>query len=63
VLVRAVHDRAVHDRAELADVLRRDAALHTHELGDLDDFFWPCTTWYRHGDQVALLTTAAARPP
>jgi ribosomal protein S18 acetylase RimI-like enzyme len=54
--------RAVHDRDELADVLRRDAALHTYELGDLDDFFWPYTTWYRHGDQVALLYHGGGTP-
>jgi ribosomal protein S18 acetylase RimI-like enzyme len=54
--------RAVHDRAELADLLRRDAALHTYELGDLDDFFWPYTTWYRHGDQVALFYHGGGTP-
>ncbi|MEV4759938.1 GNAT family N-acetyltransferase [Micromonospora sp. NPDC049559] len=46
---------SVHDRAELAELLSRDLALHAYELGDLDDFFWPYTTWYRHGDSVALL--------
>jgi ribosomal protein S18 acetylase RimI-like enzyme len=54
--------RAVHDRDELAGLLRRDAALHTYELGDLDDFFWPYTTWYRHGDQVALLYHGGGTP-
>ncbi|MEV4620058.1 GNAT family N-acetyltransferase [Asanoa sp. NPDC049573] len=47
--------RSVHDRAELAALLRKDAALHAYELGDLDDFFWPYTTWYRLGDTVALV--------
>jgi GNAT superfamily N-acetyltransferase len=47
--------RSVHDRAELAALLRKDAALHAYELGDLDDFFWPYTTWYRMGDAVALI--------
>jgi len=47
--------RSVHDRAELAALLRKDSALHAYELGDLDDFFWPYTTWYRHDDAVALL--------
>jgi ribosomal protein S18 acetylase RimI-like enzyme len=54
--------RAVHDRDELAGLLRRDAALHTYELGDLDDFFWPYTTWYRRGDQVALLYHGGGTP-
>lgn len=47
--------RVVHDRSELAELLRRNPALHAYELGDLDDFFWPYTTWYRHGDSVALV--------
>ena len=47
--------RSVHDRAELAALLRKDAALHAYQLGDLDDFFWPFTTWYAHGETVALI--------
>jgi RimJ/RimL family protein N-acetyltransferase len=47
--------RSVHDRSELAAILRRDAALHAYELGDLDDFFWPYTTWFRHEEAVALI--------
>lgn len=54
--------RAVHDRDELADLLGRDPALHTYELGDLDDFFWPYTIWYRLGDQVALLYHGTGAP-
>ncbi|WP_433017857.1 hypothetical protein [Kribbella sp. CA-294648] len=30
----------LHDRAEIEKILRRDAALHAYELGDLDDFYW-----------------------
>ncbi|SBT41354.1 GNAT family N-acetyltransferase [Micromonospora auratinigra] len=47
--------RAEHDRAVLADLLGRDPVLHAYQLGDLDDFFWPYTSWYRRDDQVALL--------
>ncbi|OKI85157.1 GNAT family N-acetyltransferase [Micromonospora sp. CB01531] len=47
--------RAEHDRTVLADLLGRDPVLHAYQLGDLDDFFWPYTSWYRRGDQVALL--------
>jgi hypothetical protein len=54
--------KSVHDRGELADLLRRDAALHTYELGDLDDFFWPHTTWFRYGDAVALLYHGLEQP-
>ncbi|PWU57526.1 GNAT family N-acetyltransferase [Micromonospora globispora] len=47
--------RAEHDRAVLAELLGRDPVLHAYQLGDLDDFFWPYTSWFRRGNQVALL--------
>ncbi|WP_406209601.1 GNAT family N-acetyltransferase [Kitasatospora sp. NBC_01560] len=53
---------AVHDRSALAALLRRDPALHAYELGDLDDFFWPWTTWYRLGDSLALVYHGAGLP-
>ncbi|MEU1753478.1 GNAT family N-acetyltransferase [Micromonospora matsumotoense] len=54
--------RAEHDRAVLAGLLRRDPVLHAYQLGDLDDFFWPYTSWFRRGEQVALLYHGAAEP-
>jgi hypothetical protein len=54
--------RTVHDRGELAELLRREPNLHAYELGDLDDFFWPYTSWYRHGDAVALLYHGGGQP-
>jgi ribosomal protein S18 acetylase RimI-like enzyme len=53
---------SVHDRGELAALLSRDPALHAYELGDLDDFSWPYTTWYRQGDALALLYHGLATP-
>ncbi|WP_091056902.1 GNAT family N-acetyltransferase [Micromonospora humi] len=47
--------RAEHDRAVLAGLLGRDPVLHAYQLGDLDDFFWPFTSWFRAGDEVVLL--------
>ncbi|MEV0005218.1 GNAT family N-acetyltransferase [Micromonospora sp. NPDC050980] len=47
--------RAEHDRAVLAALLGRDPVLHAYQLGDLDDFFWPFTSWFRAGDEVVLL--------
>ncbi|MCI4066594.1 GNAT family N-acetyltransferase [Micromonospora sp. R77] len=47
--------RAEHDRTVLAALLARDPVRHAYQLGDLDDFFWPYTSWFRRGDQVALL--------
>jgi predicted GNAT family acetyltransferase len=51
---------ALRERDVIAGVLRRRAAVHAYELGDLDDFFWPRTRWFgwRPGaeiEQVALL--------
>ena len=43
----------LHDRATLEAFLRRDAALHLYSLGDLDDFFWPFTTWHGLEEEVA----------
>ena len=53
---------AIQGRSELAGLLRRDPELHAYELGDLDDFFWPYTRWYRLGDSVALLYHGAETP-
>ncbi|MFG1919235.1 GNAT family N-acetyltransferase [Micromonospora sp. NPDC048898] len=54
--------RAEHDRAVLAGLLGRDPVLHAYQLGDLDDFFWPYTSWFRREDQVALLYHGADLP-
>ncbi len=57
----------LHSRDEIAAFLQRDPALHLYELGDLDDFFWPYTTWYAFqegGSIVALaLLYAGSDPP
>jgi ribosomal protein S18 acetylase RimI-like enzyme len=58
---------SLHDRAELAPFFRK-APHHLFEVGDLDDAFWPYTTWYGQRDgvgalrQVALLFTRFATP-
>lgn len=38
--------RPVTDRAQIERFLRRDPGRHLYALGDLDDFFWPRTTWF-----------------
>lgn len=35
----------LHDKSEIETFLRGDPFLHLYELGDLDDFFWPYTSW------------------
>ncbi|MEN6426384.1 MAG: GNAT family N-acetyltransferase [Phycisphaerales bacterium] len=34
------------DKATIEGFLRLEPDLHVYSLGDLDDFFWPQTTWY-----------------
>lgn len=58
---------AVHERERIARFARRNPFLHAYELGDLDDFFWPHTTWYarERGDeleQLVLLYTGGELP-
>jgi len=36
----------LHDKEEIERFLRKDLYLHIYSIGDLDDFFWPYTTWY-----------------
>jgi ribosomal protein S18 acetylase RimI-like enzyme len=47
----------VSDREAIAAFGRRNAWLHAYELGDLDDFFWPHTTWWalERDDEIAQL--------
>ena len=57
----------LHDRDEIAAFLRRDSFLHLYTLGDLDDFFWPYTTWYalkvrEQIEQVVLIYTGTDLP-
>lgn len=36
----------IHDKARLEAYLLKYPHLNFYHLGDLDDFFWPNTTWY-----------------
>ncbi len=36
----------LHDRAQIAALLRTDIGQHLYAIGDLDDFFWPSTIFY-----------------
>ena len=37
---------SLHDKGIIETFLRKNADLHILSLGDLDDYFWPATTWY-----------------
>lgn len=47
----------LHSKDDVERFCRRDPSRHLYALGDLDDFFWPHTTWYalRECDQVKQL--------
>jgi len=47
----------LHDKSEIETYLRTAPFLHLYALGDLDDFFWPHTTWYalRKGGRICQL--------
>lgn len=44
----------LHDKQAIAGYFQRDPALHLYAIGDLDDFFWPYTTWYALQDGAAI---------
>ena len=53
-----VVELATKDRPEIGAFLREDAAAHVYALADLDDFFWPDTTWFgaREGGALRAVT-------
>jgi len=57
----------LHERERIEAFLRRDPWRHLYALGDLDDFFWPYTTWYALEDsgeirEAALLYSGTSLP-
>jgi GNAT superfamily N-acetyltransferase len=57
----------LHDRNSIEAFLRRNVFLHIYAIGDLDDFFWPYTTWFAHRDDggirlIALLYSGSQLP-
>src|SRR5438445_10374093 len=47
----------LHSKEEVEGFCRNNPFLHLYALGDLDDFFWPYTTWYalQHQGRVQQL--------
>lgn len=47
----------LHDKNEILAFLQQNTYLHLYSIGDLDDFFWPYTTWYarRENDQIRAI--------
>jgi ribosomal protein S18 acetylase RimI-like enzyme len=36
----------LHDKKEIESYLRKDVHFNIYGIGDLDNYFWPHTTWY-----------------
>jgi len=63
----SVRTVCLHDRDEIERFLRRNTFLHVYALGDLDDHFWPSTTWYALADgpevkAIALMYSGLSTP-
>ena len=45
--------------------MRRDPPLHVFAIGDLDDFYWPSTTWYalEEAGEILQLVLVYGDPP
>jgi ribosomal protein S18 acetylase RimI-like enzyme len=57
----------LHDKGPIEAFLRRNVFLHIYEIGDLDDFFWPYTTWHALAGedgirQLAIFYTGTSVP-
>ena len=50
---------SLHDKEQIELILRQNVFLHIYALGDLDDFFWPLTTWYALEDGREIRNCAA----
>jgi len=48
---------SLHDKATIEQKLRENVFLHIYGIGDLDDFFWPYTTWYatRNNTEISAI--------
>ena len=57
----------LHDKSTIETFLRGNVFLNIYGLGDLDDFFWPYTSWYALTDSagvqaIALMYTGGSLP-
>ena len=57
----------LHDKKAIESFLRQNVFLYIYAIGDLDDFFWPYTTWYAWKEEnenraIALLYSRRKLP-
>lgn len=48
----------LRDKGRIESFLRRDPSLHVFAIGDLDEFYWPYTTWYALEEAGEILQMA-----
>jgi ribosomal protein S18 acetylase RimI-like enzyme len=48
----------LHDKDTIEKFLRGNVFLNLYSLGDLDDFFWPYTTWHGLADEAGIRAIA-----
>jgi ribosomal protein S18 acetylase RimI-like enzyme len=65
-MIKTMRTRLLRDKGRIEALLRKNLELHTYSLGDLDDFFWPHTTWYGREEDgvltdIVLVYTTRAR--
>ena len=48
----------LHDKDTIETFLRGNVFLNLYSLGDLDDFFWPYTTWHALADETGIRAIA-----
>jgi len=48
----------LHDKSKIETFLRGNVFVNIYGLGDLDDFFWPYTTWYALTDSAGIQSIA-----
>lgn len=56
--------QVLHNKSTILTFLRKSADLQIYSIGDLDDFYWPKTTWYGliKGDTIQSIALLYAGP-
>ena len=53
-----MHIELLHNKTVISNILKREPGLNFYSIGDLDDLYWPRTTWYALNDGNEILSIA-----
>ena len=55
----------VRDKGRIERFLRRDPTLHVFAIGDLNEFYWPYTSWYalEEASEILQMVLLYGDPP